>query len=411
MANSYWLSGYNIEEPAVANFRYQPPKPAGTTQTPPPIEASIIYNPSSTWEALYDDDGRTVFRTESKGGVWGPVRTTSSYDYAQTSTYERVVQTTTTFAPKQEIAIACGFPDEVVPPLPGNITAIAKGEVEVSKTKTITTATKRSVITQEYKTVPSILTAEGAAAVQQIIESYRKQYKKTADLAANLPIPLILEYALRNVSLPVSVRYAQKAPETSISTAFSNDDTSDPSVDPLGVTDISLENLTDEELQDLITSELDGLSLSDLLDLKFADNRTDSIDREPDPDAGWNRDELKVPEISFDESDFNFSELTPPFVPDDTFIAVGDKYEVVDSQAVEKAQQFAKLQNKSKFGRRNGQSIVHPIEYWHPQPFSPIYLEFNGKVAQYRTDSTRIAFDSTGILVSTDGIFWGGVGQ
>jgi hypothetical protein len=51
------------------------------------------------------------------------------------------------------------------------------------------------------------------------------------------------------------------------------------------------------------------------------------------------------------------------------------------------------------------------VEYVPTRPYSPIYLEFLGVVGQYRTDSTNIVFDSTGILVSTDAIFLGGVGQ
>lgn len=104
-------------------------------------------------------------------------------------------------------------------------------------------------------------------------------------------------------------------------------------------------------------------------------------------------------------------EFTPPYLSDDRLEASGSKYRVIRSDAAVKAKAFAERQNKMRFGKRNGQSIVFPVEYLAPRPYSPIYLEFKGVTGQFRTDSTNIVFDNTGILVSTDAIFSGGVGQ
>jgi hypothetical protein len=122
---------------------------------------------------------------------------------------------------------------------------------------------------------------------------------------------------------------------------------------------------------------------------------------------------LEIPEIVYTKSTPGgvMLEFTPPYLSDDRLVASGSKYAVIPSDAAAKAKAFADRQNKLRFGKRNGQSIVFPVEYVATRPYSPIYLEFKGVTGQFRTDSTNIVFDNTGILVSTDAIFSGGVGQ
>ena len=132
------------------------------------------------------------------------------------------------------------------------------------------------------------------------------------------------------------------------------------------------------------------------------------------PSNGATWQVFEEPEIIFErETSGGINlELTPPYVSDDQVLGNGyGYYYVVRSDAPEKALNFARTQNRLRLGYRNGQSIVYPIEYTPIKPFSPLYLSFGGVIGQFRSDRTSIAFDSSGILVSTDAIFWGGVGR
>jgi hypothetical protein len=45
------------------------------------------------------------------------------------------------------------------------------------------------------------------------------------------------------------------------------------------------------------------------------------------------------------------------------------------------------------------------------EPFSPMYIEANGLIAEFRTNGTSYTFDANGMVASTDALFWGGVGE
>jgi hypothetical protein len=412
IVHGYWLSGYNKESPEIAVFRYQPPRQPGATEQPDAVEVTVSYNPSSNWEASYDGFNRITSRSETKGGVWGDTTTTVSYSYSSGNGTETVTERKTETVPGAEIVLACGFPPEVIPPLPANIRAASGQPIIKERATTITRSTSRSVITTEYRTVPMVYTAAGAANIQKYLESYTKRFRGD-DLKSAVPVGDVLDYARRYVSLPATARFSTKAPEVNISQTFSTADTTTTTTQPDGKYPYSVDSLTAEQKTSLLSQELDAAQSGTASTRLPGGSTTGTLDEASDSKAGYTAEVLEIPEILYTKNTSGgiMLEFTPPYLSDDRLSKSGDKYMVTPSDAAAKAKAFADRQNKLRFGKRNGQSIVFPVEYVPTRPYSPIYLEFLGVVGQYRTDSTNIVFDSTGILVSTDAIFVGGVGQ
>jgi hypothetical protein len=410
--SGYWLKGYNTELAEIAVFRYQPPRQPGATEQPAAVEVTVTYNPSSKWEASYDGFNRITSRSETKGGVWGDTRTTVSYSYSSGNGTETVTQRKTETTPGAEIVLACGFPPEVIPPLPANIRAASGQPIIKERATTITRSTSRSVITTEYRTVPMVYTAAGAANIQKYLESYTKRFRGE-DLKNAVKVGDVLSYARSYVSLPATIRFATKAPEVNISQSFSTTDTTTTTTQPDGKYPYSVDSLTEEQKTSLLSQELDAAQSGTASTSLPGGSTTGTLDEASDSKAGYTAEVLEIPEILYTKNTSGgiMLEFTPPYLSDDRLSKSGDKYLVTPSDAAVKAKAFADRQNKLRFGKRNGQSIVFPVEYVPTRPYSPIYLEFLGVVGQYRTDSTNIVFDSTGILVSTDAIFLGGVGQ
>lgn len=104
-------------------------------------------------------------------------------------------------------------------------------------------------------------------------------------------------------------------------------------------------------------------------------------------------------------------EFSVPYSPDDTFTGPpGGPYSSIPSDAAEKATRFARIQNQLLLGNRNGVSLQLTPEKIPSAPFSPVYLEANGLTAFYRTNGNQWAFSRSGIVCSTDALFWGAVG-
>jgi hypothetical protein len=402
--SNYWLSGYNTANQETAFFRYQPPKGPGDTTTPPAQEAFITYSPWTQWSAEYSGVNNQIrFRVEEKNGPWGITTTTVIYDsYKDGSGFEITTQDTQVVAPDAEVVLACGFPPEVLIPLPSNILGVSAGGQVRERVKTITVASDTSVITTEYRQTLMIFTADGAANIQKVLEAYSKRLREEGSAA--VPLARVLSYARAFVSLPATVRFATKAPQTSLSSAFSA-----ATADSASFSD----TLSDEEKTSLISQELEAEGSGTASVELDGGSTTGTIDQQVDPKAGYTAEVFEVPEIIYTKNTPGgiFLEFTPPYLSDDKLSKSGDKYVVTPSDAAEKAKAFADRQNKLRFGKRNGQSIVFPVEYLPIRPYSPVYLEFLGVVGQYRTDNVNVVFDSTGILVSADTIFLGGVGQ
>lgn len=110
------------------------------------------------------------------------------------------------------------------------------------------------------------------------------------------------------------------------------------------------------------------------------------------------------------------TQFSVPYSGDDYLTDVSGSGEsltftIVRSDASVKARNFGNLQNRLLLGNRNGLSIQITADLMPPRPFSPIYIEANGFVGQYRTNGTSYTFDANGIIASTDAIFWGAVGE
>jgi len=104
-------------------------------------------------------------------------------------------------------------------------------------------------------------------------------------------------------------------------------------------------------------------------------------------------------------------EFSMPYAPDDTFYALGlGGYGVIASDAPAKANLYGRVQNNLLLGNRSGVSLRLAPEKLPTKPFDPIYLDANGLTAQYRVNAATWAFDSNGIVCSTDALFWGAVG-
>jgi hypothetical protein len=103
-------------------------------------------------------------------------------------------------------------------------------------------------------------------------------------------------------------------------------------------------------------------------------------------------------------------EFSLPHAPDDRFYKVGASYGSTASDAPQRAQLYGRVQNRLLLGNRNGMNIQLAPELMPTAPFAPFTITAKGATAQYRTNGTSWAFDASGMVVSTDALFWGGVG-
>ena len=103
-----------------------------------------------------------------------------------------------------------------------------------------------------------------------------------------------------------------------------------------------------------------------------------------------------------------YIELTVPYGSDDYIELQGGKYVLVKGDGAAKALNYGRDQNKILLGNRSGVSIQISADVMPPAPFSPIFITAEGITGQYMTNGTTYTFDTTGIIASTDAIFWGG---
>ncbi len=111
-------------------------------------------------------------------------------------------------------------------------------------------------------------------------------------------------------------------------------------------------------------------------------------------------------------------ELSMPYAPDDTFTKVLTDinpdvytYYARSSDAKTKAMTYGRTQNRILLGNRSGMNIQVEPERLPNAPFGAYYVSANGVVTQYRTNGTSWTMDSSGIVASTDGLYWGVAGK
>jgi hypothetical protein len=100
-------------------------------------------------------------------------------------------------------------------------------------------------------------------------------------------------------------------------------------------------------------------------------------------------------------------EFSMPYQDDDYYGPTGS---ILRGRAASKAARYGRCQNKLLLGNRYGMNIQLVPEMLPSAPFSPYFVSANGYQVLYRTNGTSWQMDSTGIIVSTDGLFWGAVG-
>jgi hypothetical protein len=104
-------------------------------------------------------------------------------------------------------------------------------------------------------------------------------------------------------------------------------------------------------------------------------------------------------------------ELSMPYAPDDYFVKTGAAtYKSFKSDAAQKATAYGRSQNRLLLGNRSGMNVQMAAPLMPAAPFAPFVVQANGLSALYRTNGTSWQMDASGILASTDALFWGAVG-
>jgi hypothetical protein len=101
--------------------------------------------------------------------------------------------------------------------------------------------------------------------------------------------------------------------------------------------------------------------------------------------------------------------MTPPYVSDDRFTKIGNKYYGYSSNARSTARLYGETQNRLLLGNRYGMNVQTGPDILPAAPFSPVIISANGLSALYRTNGTSWAISADGIVVSSDLLFWGAV--
>jgi hypothetical protein len=111
-------------------------------------------------------------------------------------------------------------------------------------------------------------------------------------------------------------------------------------------------------------------------------------------------------------------ELSMPYAPDDSFFRTVASvsptvynYYSFASDAPAKASRFGRAQNRMLLGNRSGMNIQIVPEKLPSAPFAPVYIEAAGTMNLYRVNAASWTMDSSGIVASTDAMFWGTAGR
>jgi hypothetical protein len=100
-----------------------------------------------------------------------------------------------------------------------------------------------------------------------------------------------------------------------------------------------------------------------------------------------------------------------PYAPDDVFTRVQGGYTATPSDAPQKANTFGRVQNRMLLGNRSGMNIQVAPEVLPSDPFAPVFVEAAGTINLYRLNGTSWTMDASGIVASSDAMFWGTSGK
>ena len=106
-------------------------------------------------------------------------------------------------------------------------------------------------------------------------------------------------------------------------------------------------------------------------------------------------------------------ELSPPYVSDDRLVRTTvngvTQWQLVLSDAAQKALSYARTENRLLLGNRAGPGIQLRLIDAPSAPFDLFYIRMNGCTAAYRVNGTTWTISDSGIVVSIDALFWGAI--
>jgi hypothetical protein len=134
--------------------------------------------------------------------------------------------------------------------------------------------------------------------------------------------------------------------------------------------------------------------------------------KDGDPNNGWRTESKAELELALGSATAQRRiEFSMPYAPDDIFSGPsGGPFTATPSDAPAKANRYGRVQNRLLLGNRSGVNLQLAPERLPVAPYSPLYLQADGLTALYRANGNQWAFDSNGIVCSTDALFWAAVG-
>jgi hypothetical protein len=137
-----------------------------------------------------------------------------------------------------------------------------------------------------------------------------------------------------------------------------------------------------------------------------------SYAKDGDPNNGWRTDSTAELELALGSATAQRRiEFSMPYAPDDIFSGPsGGPFTATPSDAPAKANRYGRVQNRLLLGNRSGVNLQLAPERLPAAPFTPLYFQADGLTALYRANGNQWAFDSNGIVCSTDALFWAAVG-
>jgi hypothetical protein len=134
--------------------------------------------------------------------------------------------------------------------------------------------------------------------------------------------------------------------------------------------------------------------------------------KDGDPNNGWRTESQAELELALGSATAQRRiEFSLPYAADDIFSGPsGGPFTATASDAPAKANRYGRVQNRLLLGNRSGVNLQLAPERLPAAPFTPLYLQADGLTALYRANGNQWAFDSNGIVCSTDALFWAAVG-
>ena len=133
-----------------------------------------------------------------------------------------------------------------------------------------------------------------------------------------------------------------------------------------------------------------------------------------DPNNGYRTDSKSELELALGSATAQRRiELSLPYAPDDVFVKNAGppvSYTTIASDAPQKAKKYGVVQNRLLLGNRSGMNLQVAAPKLPSAPFAPLVVQANGLSALYRVNGSSWTMDSSGIVASTDALFWGAVG-